>query len=166
MIDTTDGLESVSAECRKLVTRRSLAAAAAAVVPIPGADLAADIGLLANLLPTISAKFGLDHDQVRKLDPHVAQQVLVVAASLENNVIGRTVSRSFVVALLRRVGVRIAAGSVVKFVPILGSALAATISFGAMKLVGDAHIRDCHETIRTLIAARIGGHIAVPNGNV
>lgn len=68
-----------------------------------------------------------------------------------NNVIGRLVTRKLVVALLRRVGVRVAAASVAKYVPVLGSALAASVGFGAMKLAGDAHVEDCYQTARALL---------------
>jgi len=136
-----------------MVTKRALASAGVAVVPIPGADLVADIGILTNLLPAISERFGLREEQIRKMDPSRAQQVLVIASSLGNNVIGRAVTKRMVVALLRRMGVRVATGSVAKYVPFIGSAVAATISFGAMKLAGNAHIDDCYATAKTLLAA-------------
>jgi len=135
-----------------MVTKRALASASVAVVPIPGADLVADIGILTNLLPAISERFGLREEQIRKMDPSRAQQVLVIASSLGNNVIGRAVTKRMVVALLRRMGVRVATGSVAKYVPFIGSAVAATISFGAMKLAGNAHIDDCYATAEALRA--------------
>lgn len=152
MIHTAADLDRVRAECRKLVTKRSLMSAGAAVVPIPGADMVADIGLLTTLLPEISRRFALDHDQVARLEPHLAQRVLVLASSMGNNVIGRMVTKRLVIAMLRRVGVRVAAASVAKYVPFLGSAVAATISFGAMKLVGNSHIEDCYRTAKALMA--------------
>ncbi|MDE0880666.1 MAG: hypothetical protein OSB00_18700 [Sphingomonas bacterium] len=161
MIESVARLEEVKRECRAMVTKRSLMSAGAAVVPVPGADIVADIGLLTNLLPKISAKFDLDHEQVEKLDPSAMQQVFVVASSLGNNVIGRMVTRQMVVRLLRRFGVRLATASAAKYVPLLGSAVAATISFGAMKLAGNAHIDDCYKTARALIEATGGGNAAV-----
>ena len=140
-----------------MVTKRALASAGVAVVPIPGADLVADIGILTNLLPAISERFGLREEQIRKMDPSRAQQVLVIASSLGNNVIGRAVTKRMVVALLRRMGVRVATGSVAKYVPFIGSAVAATISFGAMKLAGDAHVEDCYRTARALIGEPVAG---------
>ena len=104
MIRTVAELDQVRQACYRMVTERSLAAAAAAVVPIPGADLVADIGLLANMLPRISERFELDHASVEKLDPEIAERVLVIASSLGNNVIGRLVTRKLAIALLRRMG--------------------------------------------------------------
>lgn len=151
MIQSAERLDDIRRDCRRMVTNRSLAAAGAAVVPIPGADLVADIGLLSTMLPAISRAFELDHDSVEKLDPDIAQRVFVVAASLGNNVIGRMVTRKIAVGLLRRVGVRLASASVAKYVPILGSAIAASIGFGAMKMAGNAHVEDCYRTAHALL---------------
>ena len=151
MIRTAAELDRARQDCYRMVTERSLAAAAAAVVPIPGADLIADIGLLANMLPKVSERIELDHASVEKLDPQIAQRVLVIASSLGNNVIGRLVTRKLAISPLRRMGARIATASVAKYVPILGSAIAASISFGAMKLAGNAHVEDCYRTAHALL---------------
>lgn len=151
MIQTIAELDRIRAECRTMVTQRSLVAAGAAVVPIPGADLIADIGLLTRLLPAINTRFELSADQIDKLEPRIAERVLVLASSLGNNVIGRMVTKRIALALLRRVGARVATASVAKYVPFVGSAFAATIGFGAMKLAGNAHIDDCYATARALI---------------
>jgi uncharacterized protein (DUF697 family) len=153
MIRTLAELDTIRDECRKMVTQRSMISAGAAVVPIPGADLVADVGLLTKLLPAISERFGLSEEQVRKMEPGHAQQVLVLASSLGNNFIGRIVTKRLVVAVLRRMGVRVAAKSVARYVPLIGSAVAATVSFGAMKLAGNAHIEDCYRTAKTLLEA-------------
>lgn len=151
MIHSMAELDAIRRDCRKLVTNRSLVSAGAAVVPIPGADLVADIGLLTTLLPEISKRFDLDHEQVSKLEPQTAQKILVLAASMGNNIIGRAITKRLAIAMLRRVGIRVAAASAAKYVPVLGSAVAATISFSAMKLVGNAHIEDCYRTAAALV---------------
>jgi uncharacterized protein (DUF697 family) len=151
MISSLKELDRVRAECKKLVTKRSLMAAGAAVVPIPGVDIVADISLLATMLPEISKRFELDHEQVEKLEPQVAEKILVMASSMGNNLIGRTVTKGIVTALLRRVGKRVAAASIAKYVALAGSGIAAAISFGAMKLVGNSHIDDCYRTAKALL---------------
>lgn len=135
-----------------MVTSRALASAGVVVVPIPLADLAADVGILATMLPAISARFELDHDTVQKMEPHLAQRVLVLASGMGNNLIGRIITKKLVAAMVRRMGVRIATASVARYVPLLGSAVAATLSFGAMKLAGDAHVEDCYRTAAALIS--------------
>ena len=60
MITTIAELDRIRDDSKRLVTTRSMMSAGAAVVPIPGADIVADIGLLTKLLPEISKRFGLD----------------------------------------------------------------------------------------------------------
>lgn len=151
MIQSETELERIRQECRRMVTSRALASAGVVVIPIPLADLAADVGILTTMLPAISARFELDHDSVRKLDPQLAQRVLVIAAGLGNNMIGRLVTKKLIAGIVRRMGVRIAAASAARYVPLLGSAVAASLSFGAMKLAGDAHIEDCYRTASELL---------------
>ena len=151
MINSVAELDRVRAECRRLVTKRSWMAAGAAVVPIPGADVVADISLLSTMLPEISKRFELDHEQVDKLPPHVAEKVFVMASSMGNNIIGRTVTKRVATMLLKRVGTRVATASVARYVPFVGSALAAAIGFGAMRLVGKSHIEDCYRTAKSML---------------
>ncbi|GAA0674693.1 uncharacterized protein (DUF697 family) [Sphingomonas insulae] len=150
MPHTLAELDAIRDDCRRMVTRRAAMSAGAAVVPVPGADLIADVGILRTMLPAISERFGLREDQVETMDATRAQQVLAIAAGMGNNVIGRAVTKRVVIALLRRMGVRVATASAARYVPLIGSAVAATINFGAMKLAGNAHIEDCYATAKTL----------------
>jgi hypothetical protein len=151
MIKTLAELDRARADARRMVTRRALAGAATSMVPLPGVDIAADVGLLATLLPAISKRFDLDHDSVAAMPPHAAQRALVLAAGLGNSLIGRFVTRRLAAAMLKRVGVRLAAGSAAKVVPILGSGIAAGIGFAALRTAGNAHIDDCYATAKALI---------------
>ncbi len=148
MITTQAELETVRADCRKLVRNRSLVSAGVAVVPLPALDVLTDFGILRKLLPEISRRFGLDADQVAALEPQRAQRVLAVANRLGSAIIGRVVTERIIVNVMRRLGLRIATGAVSKFVPMVGTALAAGVSYSAMKLLGDRHINDCYETAR------------------
>ena len=143
-------LDAIRRDCRHLVTTRSLAAAAASVVPIPGVDIAADVGLLTSILTQVNERFGLSEKQIEKLDPGAAEKVLLLAAGLGNGVIGRAVSKRIISVVLKRVAKRLAVGSAAKFVPFAGSALAAGLGFSAMKLAGNAHVDDCYRTARAL----------------
>lgn len=72
-------------------------------------------------------------------------------SSMGNNIIGRAVTKRIATMLLKRVGKRVATASVAKYVPLVGSALAAAIGFGAMRLVGRSHIEDCYRTAKSLL---------------
>jgi uncharacterized protein (DUF697 family) len=151
MFQTIEELDKARNECRRLVTRRAMVSSGAAVVPVPGADVLADVGLLTTLLPEISRRFGLSADQVSRLDPQRAEKILLFAKSIGNSFIGRVVTRQLVVAALRKIGIRVATKSVTKYIPLIGSAVAATISFGAMKMLGNAHVDDCYEAAKRML---------------
>ncbi len=151
---TLEELDTLRDECKAMVTKRAGLSAGAAVLPIPGLDLGADIALLVELLPAINQKFGLGAEQVRGLDPKLQRIVLVAATSLGNNLIGKLVTRQLVMQALKSIGVRVTTRTAARFVPILGQALAASISFGAMKLLGNAHVEDCYKVARQALLAR------------
>ena len=151
MIRDLAELDRVRGECRQLVTTRALAAAATSIIPIPGIDIAADVGLLTNLLGQINEHFGLSERQIERLDPQVGEKALLVAAGLGNGVIGRAVSKRIVSVVIKRVAKRLAVGSLAKYVPLAGSAISAALGFSAMKLAGNSHIDDCYRTAHALL---------------
>ena len=150
-IGSLEELDRVRDECKSMVTRRCVVSAGAAAVPLPGVDVAVDIGLLATLLPNISERFGVDQSSLSKLDPEITRQMLVIATSLGNNLIGQLVTKELIMVLLKKMGVRVATKSVMKYIPIIGSVMSASISFGMMKLVGNRHVDDCYKTMRSII---------------
>ncbi|TKI08214.1 hypothetical protein [Martelella alba] len=153
MIRTRAELEHVRRECRKMVTRRAGLSAGAAVIPIPGVDIGADVSLLMSLLPAINEKFGLSPEQIATLNPDRKKYTLLAITGIGSRVIGSTVSRKLVSVLLKRAGVKIAAKSTVRYVPIIGQAAAAGLSFSAMKLLGNAHVDDCYQVISQVLEA-------------
>jgi hypothetical protein len=57
---------------------------------------------------------------------------------------------------------RITAKTAARFVPVAGQALAAGVSFSAMKLVGEYHVRDCRRVIESLMQERWEGARSAP----
>lgn len=147
-------LDRVRADCHRLVTRRATWSAGAAVIPLPGLDVGTDLAILLKLLPTINERFGLTPQQVDQLDVESKRLVMVFAGSVGSLLIGRLVTREVVLKMLMKMGVRITTAGIVKFVPLLGQALSASLSFGAMKLLGDKHVEDCYEVARRTLLAR------------
>jgi uncharacterized protein (DUF697 family) len=139
-------LDRTRAQCRKLVTRRALVSAAAAVVPIPGIDLGTDVAILMKLLPTINEKFGLMPSQIEALSPNLQKIVVVGGASMGLGLIGKALSPDRILSLLLRAGAkRIATKSFVKYVPFIGSAISASISYYLLRRVANKHIDECYE---------------------
>ena len=59
---TLEQLEQVRKECRTMVRKRATASAGTTLVPLPGTDVLADVGMLMQLLPAINNKFGLSQN--------------------------------------------------------------------------------------------------------
>lgn len=148
-------IEGAAQRCRKTVTKRALVSATAAVVPIPGIDLAVDVGVLMKMLQEINAEFGLTPEQIELLAPKRRLSAYKAIAAIGSSVIGRRITREALSLIVKSVAKRLAAKTTVKYVPLAGQAVAATISFAAIKFIGDRHIDDC-----VAVAQRVGGHRA------
>lgn len=155
-------LDKIRDECRKLVTRRASISAGVAVVPIPGVDLGTDIAILLKLLPQINQRFGLSPAQIEGLDAETKRLVMMFIGSVGSVLVGRLITRDLVVKILMKLGVRLTAAGVVKYVPLLGQALSAGISFGAMKLLGNRHIDDCYEVARRTLLEHASPDLVTP----
>ena len=147
-------LDEVVRCCRKMVTRRALASAGAVLVPLPGADLAADIALLTQLIPAINREFGLTPDQIEDLNPRLKVLVYKAIVAFGGALVGRLITRDLILQALVRVGMRVTTKTAARLVPIAGQAVAAGLSYSAMRLVGESHIRDCRRVIEEVFADR------------
>ena len=70
-------LEKIRASCKAMVRRRAATSGGMALVPIPGVDIAGDVGMLLQLIPAINQKFGLSPEQIEELDPR--HKVLILS---------------------------------------------------------------------------------------
>ncbi|MGA2549039.1 MAG: hypothetical protein ABSF50_02735 [Burkholderiaceae bacterium] len=152
-------LDEVKRRCRSMVTRRASLSAGVAVVPVPGLDIGTDVMILMRLLPKINREFGLSPEQIAELDAETKKIVMVLASAAGSELIGRIISKELVVKVLKKFGMRIATGTVSKVIPVVGQALSASISFGAMKMLGNAHIEDCYLVARRALEAAEEGFV-------
>ncbi len=143
--ENMEQLERVKQECMQLVNKRAVLSGAAAVVPLPGADISADIAIMMELLTEINKRFGLSEEQLNQMDLERKKVLLVIISSVGNELAGRTISANVVRSLLKRVGNRIAAKQVSRLVPLAGQAVSAGISFAAMRYLGRNHVEQCYQ---------------------
>jgi hypothetical protein len=66
--------------------------------------------------------------------------------------VGRLITRDLILQSLAVVGMRITTKTAARFVPIAGQAVSAGLSYAAMRLVGESHIRDCRRVIEEVFA--------------
>jgi len=136
-------LQDAVRRCRKLLNRRAMVAAAASTVPFPGLDWAVDAALISKLIPAINREFGLTPRQIARLPESKRQQVQKALAMVGSLVVGRLVTRELVVNLAKMVGKRLSVQQAAKYVPIAGQAISAVLGYGALRYLGEQHIKDC-----------------------
>jgi uncharacterized protein (DUF697 family) len=136
-------LEAAVRDCRKILHRRSLVAAGASMVPVPGLDWAVDAALLSRLIPTINARFGLTPEQMARLGPRQREQVQKAISGVGSVLIGKYISKELVLRAAQTVGVRLTAAQVAKYVPLAGQAVAALVGYSAVRFLGEQHLKDC-----------------------
>ncbi len=129
--------------CRALVRKRALLAAGVAAVPVPGLDWATDVGILLRLIPQINLAFGLTPEQIERLAPERRAVVLKAVSAGGSLLIGRLVTRDLLIKMLGMVGVRLSTQQAAKYVPIAGQAVSALLTYSALKMVCEMHIKQC-----------------------
>ena len=141
-------LEKVRASCKAMVRRRAATSGGMALIPIPGMDIAGDVGLLLQLIPAINEKFGLTPEQIEELDPRHKVLIYAMLKKVGSDLAGRAITRQLAVAALKKVSVRLATKQVLKYIPFAGQAAAVALSVTAMLYLGNAHIDACYEIAR------------------
>ncbi len=136
-----------------MATKRALLSATASVVPIPFTDVATDVVLLGEVIPAISKRFGLAREQVDAYDPRVALLIYNGATRLGAHMVGRYVTKELILRVLAKVGVRLTVKQAARYVPVAGQAVAAGISFSAMKFIINNHINHCYRVAKGVIEA-------------
>ena len=96
-----------------------------------------------KVLPEINRKFGLSAEQVERLAPDRKLVVFKAITAGGTMLVGRVVTRELVVAMLRKVGVKLSAQQAAKYVPIAGQGLSALLTYGALRYVCQQHIAQC-----------------------
>jgi uncharacterized protein (DUF697 family) len=148
---TRRDIDAVARQCRKLATRRALISAGASVVPLPGVDIVIDISVLMSMIEDINAAFGLTPEQIERLAPRRKLFAYKAVMAVGSSLIGRVVTRELVIRVLKTVGVRLTAKQAARAVPVAGQVVAASLSFAALKYLGDRHIEDCVRVADTLL---------------
>lgn len=126
--------------------KRALLSAAASIIPLPFTDIATDIMVLRDIIPRITQKFGLSKEQLDRYDPQVAIMIYEAAKELGAKMIGRYITKEVIVYILKRMGIRsLTTKQVAHYVPLIGQAIAAGISYTGMTLIIRHHIKECYD---------------------
>ncbi|MDP2226432.1 MAG: hypothetical protein Q8J78_03020 [Moraxellaceae bacterium] len=144
-------LQRIREECRTLVRKRALMSAGAAVVPVPLLDIAVDAGILLQLIPEISHRFGLATDDIDAMDPARREKMWKQVRQRGSQLIGIVLTREIVRRSFQGFVGRIITKQISKFVPLGGQLVAAGLGYFVMRQIANKHIDDCYA-----IAAQLG----------
>ena len=131
------------ARTKKFVTQRALVTAGASAIPIPGINVTVDVTMLISILNFINQEFGLTPQQIQHLSTDKQVQLFQLIT-----VTGKLITKSLVLAVLKKLSIQLTAAQAAKWLPIAGQAAAAGLSFAALKWIGNQHIQDCARIAR------------------
>lgn len=143
-------IEVVRERCREMVRKRALVSAGVAAVPLPGVDVLSDLSTFTLLVEEVNKEFGLSQQQIERLHPRLRVLAYQAAASVGGMLVGKLVTKQLVLVLFKRAGVKIAAKTVAKVVPIAGQVASAAIGFALFRKMGYQHVEACAKVAREL----------------
>lgn len=143
-------IEVVRERCREMVRKRALVSAGVAAVPLPGVDVLSDLSTFTLLVEEVNKEFGLSQQQIERLHPRMRVLAYQAAASVGGMLVGKLVTKRLVLVLFKRAGVKIAAKTVAKVVPIAGQVASAAIGFALFRKMGYQHVEACAKVAREL----------------
>ena len=149
-IDPTLNLEKIREECLQLAKKRAYFSAGAAVIPVPFFDVVIDVGILSQLIPEISARFGLAPEHISVYDPKTKQIHWEELRKRGVEFSGLVIARTAVKKSINNVAAKYITKQVTKFIPIGGQIVAASLGYFVMKKVADAHINDCYRLAKNI----------------
>jgi GTP-binding protein EngB required for normal cell division/uncharacterized protein (DUF697 family) len=141
-------LEAKRDACETYVTLAAGAAAANALNPIPGADIAVDLGIMAGLFKEIRDAYGLSDERLHDLAVGPLQ-----AAARE---VVEFASKQGLLTLLKRFAGRQTVKTVSKYIPFVGQVIAAAVGFGITKSAGDWYLERCHSLAESILDREFG----------
>jgi uncharacterized protein (DUF697 family) len=138
---------------RKLVRKRAAISAGVAAVPLPGVDMLSDLATFALMVEEINKEFGLTAEQIERLNPRLRIIAYEAAAAIGGMLVGKIVTRELVLQLFKKTGIKLAAKSVAKFVPLAGQVASAAIGFALFSKMGNQHVEACAKVAQEMAAA-------------
>jgi uncharacterized protein (DUF697 family) len=143
MSDSSE-LARIRAECRTLVRQRALVSAGIAAIPVPLLDVVVDAGILLDLIPEISQRFGLTPERIEALDDGHRQTAWRTIRERGSQLIGIVVTRQLVRASFQAYAGRVVAMQIAKFIPFGGQLVAAGLGYFVMRQMAYKHVEDCY----------------------
>ena len=124
--------------------------AANAINPVPGVDIAVDLGVITDMFFEIRKTFGINEEVQMALRKY---EMLLPAVKTVFNY----VSKAGVIKLIENVGAKFAGKELVKYVPIAGWAVSAIGGYYLIKKMGESYIDDCYKVAELYLENFVAG---------
>lgn len=153
-VSTEKDVAHMREKCRSLVRRRAAIAAGVGAVPIPGVEVMSDVSLFALMVDDINKSFGLTEAQIGRMQPKFRTMAYQAAASAGGALVGKLITKELILQILKRTGMKMAARSASKIVPIAGQLASAAIGFAVFRQMGYQHVEACAKVAQELLNAK------------
>ncbi|HIW11730.1 MAG TPA: hypothetical protein H9891_00990 [Candidatus Salinicoccus stercoripullorum] len=140
---TVEQISEKEREARELVKRKARFSSIAAALPIPFLDIGTDMKLMNDITGEIEEIFELDHKQVSGMSDDMMNRAAVMATSMGSEFVGRQTTKFLIKRIVKGPGRR-----AFRFVPVIGQAAGAFVSYMMMKKLGNDHIEKCAAAAR------------------
>ncbi len=148
---TLQFLDEKKKACEKYVSYAAAGSAANALNPVPGVDVAVDLGILTKLFAEIRADFGLDDDFLATLK----RSSLPAVSRLASNIL-QFATKEGLLLLLKRFAGRTAVKTLSKYIPFVGQAFAAGLGYAITSNAGSSYLDDCYQLAKEALENKLG----------
>lgn len=136
--------------CERLVGLAAGTSALNALNPVPGADVAVDLAVLVTLFKEIRESYGLSEEKLNR----IKESSLQVGVPLANKVLEYATKEGILLLMKKFLG-RQALKTASKYVPFVGTAVAAGLGYAITTKAGDAYLEDCHKLAEELLQSEL-----------
>jgi small GTP-binding protein len=144
-------LQEKKAACEKHVFYAAAAAAANAINPVPGVDVAVDVSIIVTTFEEIRDEYGLSSNFLKSLEKSSNPSVVLFA----NNVT-QYASKEGILMLLKRCFGKQAVKSFTKYIPFVGQFIAAGLGYAITSNAGKSYLNDCHKIAEARLKNELG----------
>jgi small GTP-binding protein len=157
---TQEFLEEKKRLCEQRVTWSAAISAASGTIPIPGANFAIDVPVLLSLFQFMRNTYGLTGKALA-----TKEFAVPALAPLASSVV-KYASTEGVVLLFKEFSGMVIAEQIAKFVPFVGTVIAASLGFAITRKVGNFYLGDCHKLAAAVLDSQLKTPAARPRGAV
>lgn len=132
----------------KLITWYSSASALNGLNPIIGLDISIDLGIVIKMNFEILRIFSIDE---KSLEVFEGNKSLTATLLTIKNFSVRVLSKEFVFSLMKKYGPQFLGKQIAKYIPIIGQALSAGVSFGLTSYLGHLTLDEAIENLNSVL---------------